>query len=456
VKTRVIELYHELRKIDPSPLFVKCIEEKKIDSKISHLSRHLGSALDESIKKIVMEVNHIHPPTAGWLTLYVDQSREDPLSYHFTNDKVKYFFRRQEEFNMDTYLEGYDFQSRFKYGISNDKQIELCQKHLNELLKQIDLEKLKAKSRYFTNLKISSYHRTPDDHNIYNGTTPFISGTADLILDNRMLDIKADITVNGRKTKYAAQIIFYYFLIKVYLERFKANHPKQHPPIQEIKRIGFYYAYHDLLIEVDVNKLIPNKDKIVDLIKHEMIYGNYCLKTIIEKSLLAKELEAAELEKLEAKVVERRDVLFATSDEKKIRFLEFKLKIHESALESYREEFEKGLSTKVWFDAVVANIGQEKIKTNIALNDAIRFALCVDLDISVIKDKIVNDLIEDKIDAETGIKVLEKLNEPDFRRLIILKKTYENQLEEGSAESKASLRTKLKEVNKKIKAITNL
>ena len=220
MKTRVIELYHELRKIDPSPLFVKCIEEKKIDSKISHLSRHLGSALDESIKKIVMEVNHIHPPTAGWLTLYVDQSREDPLSYHFTNDKVKYFFRRQEEFNMDTYLEGYDFQSRFKYGISNDKQIELCQKHLNELLKQIDLEKLKAKSRYFTNLKISSYHRTPDDHNIYNGTTPFISGTADLILDNRMLDIKADITVNGRKTKYAAQIIFYYFLIKVYLERF--------------------------------------------------------------------------------------------------------------------------------------------------------------------------------------------------------------------------------------------
>jgi hypothetical protein len=187
-----------------------------------------------------------------------------------------------------------------------------------------------------------------------------------------------------------------------------------------------------------------------------MIYGNYRLRTIIEKSLLAKELEAAELEKLEAKVVERRDVLFATSDEKKIRSLEFQLKILESAVEIYREEFEKGLRTKVGFDAYVANNRQKKIETNIALNDAIRFATCVDIDISVIKDKIVNDLIEDKIDAETGIKVLEKLNEPDFRRLIILKKTYENQLEEGSAESKASLRTKLKEVNKKIKAITNL
>ena len=110
-------------------------------------------------------------------------------------------------------------------------------------------------------------------------------GFADLIIDDRLLDIKSGIKINGKNTENIAQLLFYFFMIQLTINQLSENHRNKH---HKINKIGFYYAAYNKLIEVEVNKLIPNIDIILKLIKQLLIKGNVRIREIIKHSIITR------------------------------------------------------------------------------------------------------------------------------------------------------------------------
>jgi len=206
MKTKAIELYHELRKIDPSPLWVKGIKEKKMPTLISHQSRFIGSEFDRSLKYIIGEKNESNSLGRVDLAFFVDQNTDEKITFRFNSLKKKQKSSSQK-FDYKKYLNSYDFQSSFKYGIKNKNEISHCQQYLIELHKTINLDSISSNKLCINGFNIKGYHLLQDNPN-GNGECAFISGSPDLILDDRLLDIKSDIKINGHKPKYVAQILF--------------------------------------------------------------------------------------------------------------------------------------------------------------------------------------------------------------------------------------------------------
>ena len=358
VKTRAIELYNELRKIDSSVLFVSGVKEKKLPKLIAHHARFIGSEFDRSLKSIIGKVNaknHVHYASFKFC---IDVNSEKYFTSQFNSYKSVRQKETTKQFNLHNYLDSYDFQSFFTYGIQNKNEIFQCQQYLNELHRNLDFKSISSQQLCLTGLQVGGCRKLLDNEGVSRERN-FISVSPDLILDNRLIDIKADIKINGRKNKYAAQLLFYYFLIQLQID------VCQNSPLDEIKKIGIYYASYNKLIEVDVNQLIPNKIKLIELVKNEITYGNHYIRDIIEKSLLVKPLSDEQLFSLESKIKEKKNWLYETSyDEiselseelseiklalelKKVEAEALKAKVR--IIKTYAELFKKGLISKKMF-----------------------------------------------------------------------------------------------------------
>jgi hypothetical protein len=71
-------------------------------------------------------------------------------------------------------------------------------------------------------------------------------------------------------------------MIKLTVNNHKIN---QNDKIDDIKKIGFYFTAYNKLIEVDVNQLIPNLNKILKIITLLLIQGNISIRDIIKHSI---------------------------------------------------------------------------------------------------------------------------------------------------------------------------
>ncbi len=173
------------------------------------------------------------------------------------------------DFTIHKFIKYYNFQSSFSYHIENPNEIFEIQKHLNFLLQTIDINLFIAK-------KIRLGVRIGWIGNNLN------EGFADIILDNSLIDIKSGVKINGKKTENISQLLFYFFMIKLTVKNHKIN---QNDKIDDIKKIGFYFTAYNKLIEVDVNQLIPNLNKILKIIKLLLIQGNISIRDIIKHSI---------------------------------------------------------------------------------------------------------------------------------------------------------------------------
>jgi len=435
MKTKAIELYNELRKIDVSSFWINGLEEKKIPKSIVHHSRFIGSEFDRSLKHIIAKNNQNKGPNSIDLTFQVDQNTDEKIRFRF------YSFKHSnqesfEKFSLKKYIETYDFQSEFSYGIKNEFEISQCQQYLKDLHNSINLNELTSNKFCLNFIRISGFH-TVLGKPFGNSESNYISGFPDLIMDNRLLDIKADIKINGRKPKYVAQILFYYFLIQVFRE--SINEHSQDYDLLDINKIGFYYAAYDKLIEVEVEKLLPNKDIIVQLFKNELIYGNLYVRELIEKSLMNKALTDEELNAFESSIIEKKTYLYQTWDKRNVQRYENELKYFEHALNYYKirltpskyKEYKKQIKIRIK-------------ETESALREA-----------SIFVTEITDDFDKNKF-----IAYLEDSLSDEFRGLILKRRFIIDSIENFDYRSKFSLnlnqlKKELKLINKEIQSRSN-
>lgn len=449
MKTRAIELYHELKKIDPSPLWVHGVIEKKIPTLIAHQSRFIGSEFDRSLKYIIGKINEPNSPLGIGLTFFVDQNTEEKITFRYNSYKHKTKVS-SHKFNLKEYLDNYHFQSAFEYGIKNKNEISECQHYLNELHKTINIDSISSDKICINGFKIKGYHILQDNPN-GNGECSFISGAPDLIIDDRLLDIKSDIKINGRKTKYVAQLLFYYFLIQLYIDSIKDIHYDYN--LMELKKIGFYYATYNRFIEVEIEKIIPNKNKLIELIKNELIYGNYYVREIIEKSLLEKTLCDKELKDIEDKIKAKKTDLYQTWDIRMIKHHQNQFKFYDYGLSYYKERL-----SPFKYEEYKNRINNSIQETRISLEKAHLFILEIDNEILKIKVETIkkhslkNKSNKNKIDA-----IIKQIESIEFRRLIIARRQLIEKIENFNQETQIAqclndYKKRLKYINKEIQA----
>lgn len=417
MKTQAIELYYELRKIDPSPLFIEGVKEITLPKLIANLSRFIGSEFDKSLKIIIGELNETRNVENANLSFCIDQLSKEKITHRFISSQSKCTKGTTKYFDLEKYLDSYDFQNSFNYGITKKNEIFQCQEYLNKLLRSLDLEKIISKDLIISGLGISVSHKIQDNPN-GTGDCGFISGYPDLIIDDRLIDIKSDIKINGRKHKYVAQLIFYYFLTQLYIDSVKSENTENNLCLKEIQKIGIYYVTYNKIIEVDIEKIIPNKSKLFELIKNEIIYGNYYIRDIIEKSMLRIPLNNDELKQLEKKIEKRKDKLYQTWDKKQFDFFEKRLQEINSALEYYKERM------------LPSHFEKYKIRVENSLQEAILykeraklFIMKIDNEILNIKLEIINKYAGEKnFNTEKLSLIFKRLDSIEFRRLLIIRK----------------------------------
>lgn len=449
MKTKAIELYHELRKIDPSPLWVKGIKEKKLPTVIAHQARFIGSEFDRSLKYIISKKNESNNKGVD-LTFSVDQNTDEKIRFrlHSLRENHK---RVSEKFDLKKYLDSYDFQSAFKYGIKNKNEIFHCQQYLQGLHKNINIDNISSNKLCVNGFNIRGYHILQDNPN-GNGECAFLSGSPDLLLDDRLLDIKSDIKINGRKTKYVAQLLFYYFLIQAYTSSIQDKGFEKDFFLLDIQKIGIYYASYDKLIEVDIEKIIPNKNKLIELVKNEIVYGNYFIRKIIEKSLLVKPLSDIELKDLEDKIKERQTDLYQTWDRHMIKHHQKQFKFYDYGLDYYKERLSPSQ-----YKAYKTRINNSIQETRVELEKAHAFVLEIDNEILRIKiDATKKHFLKNKPDKKRIDTITKQIESIEFRRLIIARRQLMEKIENFDQETQISqylsdYKKRLKFINKEIK-----
>ena len=263
------QLIIELKKIDISQLTVNGIVEIKMHKSIVRHSRYIGTEFDATLKKIIYYINQIPISSLSSYRLKFGSDNE-LIGKYGDHERSDYC----PNFELNHFIKHYDFQSNFSYHIENIDEIKKIQKHLNFLIKKIDLKLFTAVEKIQLGLKVGC------EWNVLN------DGFADLIIDDSLIDIKSGLKINGKNTENIAQLLFYFFMIQLTINQLSENQRNKH---HKINKIGFYYAAYNKLIEVEVNKLIPNINIILILIKQLLIKGNVRIREIIKHSIITRD-----------------------------------------------------------------------------------------------------------------------------------------------------------------------
>lgn len=328
------QLSVEIKKIDISLLTINDIEVITLHKDINKHSRYIGSEFDTTLKKIILNINDLSIPRFTSYQIKHDSKKEIIGIYSSYYNRNGY----NPDFRLETFLSNYDFQSRFDYNIQNNLEKQEIQKHLNVMFSKIDLKKFKATKKILFNIKIQSLY------NLY--------CFADLIIDDRLIDIKSGYRIKGNNKENISQLLFYFFMINISVNHFtKKRSVNNHI----INKIGFYYSAYSKIIEVEVNKLIPNLDVIVKLIKQMLIQRNVNIREIIKTSLInQKDINVLTFEQLksideacfEIDKIEHQRSLLKQIEKTEKELIDAKIEQNEYNLKLYKEYKELALTNE--------------------------------------------------------------------------------------------------------------
>jgi hypothetical protein len=181
---------------------------------------------------------------------------------------------KNKSFNLEESINKFDYFFKKSKGY-NFKNIEedLDVIHIKELLKKINFEKFKPKELILTKVKFITK---------YDFFTGGVNGEIDLVIDDKIIDIKTDTTLKLNKN-YIVQLLFYYFLLDLAHNTFENTEGTLNK--LKIKSLCLYYASFDLLLEFDIDKIFSNGKNILieihNLIHEEFLNYNFNLREII-------------------------------------------------------------------------------------------------------------------------------------------------------------------------------
>ena len=299
----MITKHKELHKYLKSADFSKFSVDKKykidIHENVRKHSRYLGTEFDRTLKNILSQINPIETAHLMhiWIKSDLFHDKNQLLPVEFSNGlNTKY----DKNFSITKFLENYDFQKSFSYGIKNKIDKKPCQDYLTNLFLKVDLEKFKAKKILITDLKI--------EHRIKGGGGN--SGYIDLIIDDKIIDIKTDIEIDKIPNSYISQLLYYYIFTKYIIASNKKYSANEYFKKLTINKVCLYYANFDLLIEFDVKKLFSDEKQFLKLMNNELIFGNNRIREIANNAILNKKFDNDYFKLVESKIIQNRQKIF--------------------------------------------------------------------------------------------------------------------------------------------------
>ena len=204
---------------------------------------------------------------------------------------------KNKSFNLEESINKFDYFFKKSKGFNfNNKEEDLDDIHIKELLKKINFEKFKPKEFILTKVKIITK---------YEFFIGGVNGEIDLIIDDKIIDIKTDTTLKLNKN-YIVQLLFYYFLVDFANNTFENTEGTLSK--LKIKTLCLYYASFDLLLEFDIDKIFSNRRNILkeihNLIHIEFLNYNFNLREIIRFVVFKNEINEYYFEDVKNKSIE--------------------------------------------------------------------------------------------------------------------------------------------------------
>lgn len=298
--TKHKELYKYLKSADFSKFSVDKKYKIDIQENVRKHAMCLGNEFDRRLKDILHQINKIEGYSKMELIiksdLFHDKNQLLPVKFD-TFEYYKKHNKYDKNFSITKFLGNYDF---LKCGIKNEIDKKLCKDYLSNLFLKVDLEKFKAKKILITDLKIK--------HRIKGGGDNL--GCIDLIIDDKIIDIKTDSKISEIPNSYISQLLYYYIFIKYSIESHKKNATNMYFHKWTINKVCLYYANFDLLIEFDVRKLFSDEKQFLKLMNNELIFGNDRIREIADKALLTKNFDDDYFKLVESKIIQNRQKAF--------------------------------------------------------------------------------------------------------------------------------------------------
>lgn len=294
MKTKSKELYNILYEID---FFCDYIKHPRDNSKnnILKYSMQLGDEFERVFKTVLSELYGFNN---SYKLLEIKNNIYDaPESLSLRNFNFNDSYKFNKKFNLELFLKKYNFQKNKNYGITDFEDIKNCQEYLNNLLRKIDFTKFKPK-KYIINDIFINY--------IYNNKN-ILRGEIDLIIDNKIIDVKTDNEIKTINKDYICQLLFYYSFILLSTNIAK----KSNNPISDIKidKICIYYAAFDYLLEFDLKNLLNKQKELYEIIYNEFYLVNFRLKDVIKSAIFKKNESIDYFSKIEIDINEKKIIL---------------------------------------------------------------------------------------------------------------------------------------------------
>ncbi len=353
MKSKSKELYDILKEID---FFCEYIKQPRCSNKdlIIEYSKQLGDEFERALKSVLSQQYGLKD-SYSLLTIKNSTTNVNQKLYIDGNGyKIYNSCNFNKAFKIDTFIKKYNFQEKKNYGITNHVEIKRCQEYLNNLLKKIDYSKFKPKKHIFSDVFISYK---------YNGKD-ILSGEIDLVIDNKIIDIKTDNEVKKINKEYICQLLFYYSFILLYANL--KNESKNEISRIKIEKICIYYATFDYLLEFDLKDLIKKQKEFYDIIYNEFYLVNFRLKDVIKSAVFKKNDVDDYFSKIEFDINEKKMKILESyikgfnkrmsriygclSDYEKYRLRDFNL-----CKEGLRKYYETGHLTRRQFELMLAS-----------------------------------------------------------------------------------------------------
>ncbi len=305
METKLRELHKHLKSIDLSKFNLDKKYKIETPENVRKYSRYIGTEFDRTFKNILSQINQIdtfHLPRI-WIkgNLFHEKKQLLPIKYLPGRDT-----KFSRDFEIEKFIKVYNFQKSLSYGIKNETDIKSCQKYLNELFLKIDFEKFKAKKILITDLKFE-YGIT--------GAKGNYGGYIDLIIDDKIIDIKTDGKINKIPNSYISQLLYYYIFVKYIVSASKEKNPGDYFSKLSINKVCMYYASFDLLLEFDMREIIPNEKSFFKLMHNELTFGNNRVREIVNNAVSNKKLDTECFRKIEFQIIQNRQNIFKSNFE---------------------------------------------------------------------------------------------------------------------------------------------
>lgn len=198
-----------------------------------------------------------------------------------------------KDFNLLNFIEGYKCNSYNNLSFNEKAEIDLF---IKEILNKVNFNKFKPRKHIATKIKFGTELGNINVGGLY--------GEIDLIIDDKIIDVKTD-TILKLNKDYVVQLLYYYFLIKYSIKFNKYSNSVLNK--LKINKICLYYTCFDVLLEFDIKKIFKEKKLIVEiesLIDNNFINYNFNLREIIRYAVYNNQIDDNYFENLKLETKE--------------------------------------------------------------------------------------------------------------------------------------------------------